>query len=57
MEFVLKPWHMAILALASWMNRERQKMINYLQVKNGVLREKFGKNVFFSMMTNDDGSQ
>lgn len=51
MEFLLKPWHVAILTIASWMNREQQKVIDYLQVENAVLREKFGKK---RILLNDD---
>ena len=42
-EFVLKPWHLLVLFEASRLNREQQRIIEYLQVENQVLREKLGK--------------
>jgi len=42
-EFVVKPWHLFVLFLASHLNREQQRIIEYLQEENQVLREKSGK--------------
>ncbi len=36
LEFVLKPWHLIVLYLASHLNREQERIIEYLQVKNEV---------------------
>jgi len=43
LEFILKPWHLIVLFLASQLGREQQRVIEYLQVENEVLREKLGK--------------
>jgi transposase InsO family protein len=51
LEFVLKPWHLIVLYLASHLNREQQRIIEYLQVENEVLREKLGKK---RILLNDD---
>jgi transposase len=51
LEFVLKPWHLFVLFLASHINREQQRVIAYLQVENQVLREKLGKG---RILLNDD---
>ena len=40
---VLKPWHIIVFSLASHLNREQQRVIEYLQAENQVLREKLGK--------------
>jgi len=51
LEFILKPWHLLILFLASHLNQEQQRIIEYLQVENQVLREKLGKK---RILLNDD---
>ncbi len=51
LEFILKPWHLVTLFLASHLNREQQRLIEYLQVENQVLREKLGKK---RILLNDD---
>ena len=51
LEFILKPWHLIVLFLASHLNREQQCIIEYLQVENQVLREKLGKK---RILLNDD---
>jgi len=51
MEFILHPWHFLILALSASINRERDKIIEYLIVENRVLREKLGKG---RILLNDD---
>ncbi|MAT14783.1 MAG: hypothetical protein CMJ46_05870 [Planctomyces sp.] len=43
MNFMMQPWHLLVLSLASWLNREQQQVIEYLQAENRVLREKLGK--------------
>jgi hypothetical protein len=40
LEFILKPWHLVVLFLASQSNREQQRAIEYLHVENQVLRGK-----------------
>jgi len=51
LEFILKPWHLMVLSLASQINREQQRTIEYLHVENQVLREKLGKG---RILLNDD---
>lgn len=51
LEFILKPWHLIVLFLASHLNREQQRAIEYLQVENQILREKLGKG---RILLNDD---
>lgn len=43
LEFILRPWHLIVLFMASQLNLEQQRIIKYLQVENQVLREKLGK--------------
>ena len=43
LEFLLKPWHLIVLYLAAYLNREQQRIIDYLEVENEVLREKLGR--------------
>jgi putative transposase len=43
MSFVLQPWQLLGLILAGWINREQQKLIDYLRTENQILREKLGK--------------
>ncbi|MAT15366.1 MAG: hypothetical protein CMJ46_08865 [Planctomyces sp.] len=38
----MQPWYLLVLSLASWLNREQQQAIEYLQTENRVLREKLG---------------
>ncbi|NQU74899.1 MAG: helix-turn-helix domain-containing protein, partial [Planctomycetes bacterium] len=51
LEFILKPWHLIVLYMASQINREQQDVIEYLQVENQALREKLGKK---RILLNDD---
>jgi len=51
MEFVLHPWHLLVLALSALINREQEKVIEYLLAENRVLREKLGKG---RILLNDD---
>ena len=43
MKFVLQPWQLLLLILASWVNRQQQEVIDYLHTENAVLKEKLGK--------------
>jgi len=42
MKFILQPWQLMLIILASWVNRQQQEVIDYLRTENGVLREKLG---------------
>ena len=33
-------WHFLLVALADWMNRQQQEVIEYLKEENRILREK-----------------
>jgi hypothetical protein len=35
-------WHVVLVALAGWLNREQQKIVEYLREENRVLREQLG---------------
>ena len=37
-----KPWTFFMVALAGWMNRRQQEVIEYLRTENRILREKLG---------------
>ena len=37
-----KPFHFLIVAIAGWMNRQQQQVIEYLRTEKQVLREKLG---------------
>ena len=43
LDFILRPWHLLVLFLASHLNQEQQRIIEYLQAENQVLWEKLGK--------------
>jgi hypothetical protein len=43
MNIVLQPWHLLVLILASWFNRQQQAAVDYLLAENQVLREIQGK--------------
>ena len=51
MKFVLQPWQLLLIILASWINRQQQKVIEYLRTENAVLKEKLGKKRI--LLTND----
>ena len=34
MNFILHPWHLLVLALAGWVNREQLQIIEYLKIPN-----------------------
>jgi hypothetical protein len=37
-----KPWTFFLVAVAGWMNRQQQQVIEYLRTENSILREKLG---------------
>jgi hypothetical protein len=37
-----KPWTFFLVAVAGWMNRQQQQVIEYLREENRILREKLG---------------
>jgi putative transposase len=43
MKFILQPWQLMLIILASWVNRQQQEVIEYLRTESAVLKEKFGK--------------
>lgn len=43
MSFVLQPWHLLLMILAGWVNRQQQQAIEYLRTENRGLKEKLGK--------------
>ena len=43
MKFLLQPWQLFVIILASWINREQQQRIDYLQTQCDVLREHIGE--------------
>ncbi len=51
MKFILQPWQLMLIILASWVNRQQQEVIEYLRTENVVLKEKFGKK---RILLNDD---
>jgi putative transposase len=51
MNFILQPWQLAFVILASWVNHQQQKVNDYLRTENQVLKEKMGKK---RILLNDD---
>ena len=51
MAYVLSPTNLLLACLAGWINREQQRMIEYLQAENKVLREMLGES---RLRFNDD---
>ncbi len=46
---ILQPWQLLLVALAGWINRQQQDVIEYLQEENRVLRNKLkGKRIRFT---------
>jgi putative transposase len=43
MNFLLQPWQLLLLIVASWINEEQQRVIEYLRTENQILKEKLGK--------------
>jgi len=47
--YILQPWQLLLVALAGWINRQQQDVIEYLQEENRVLRSKLkGKRIRFT---------
>ena len=55
MKFILQPWQLMLIILASWVNRQQQEVIEYLRTENAVLQEEFGKKRI--LLTNDQRSR
>jgi hypothetical protein len=46
---VIQPFHLLVIALAGWLNRHQQAVIDYLIEENGVLKEQLeGKRLRFT---------
>ena len=43
MSFILEPWQLLLVVVASWVNQQQQQLIEYLRTENQVLKEKLGK--------------
>ncbi len=43
MSFILHPWQLLLVILASWINRQQQDVLEYPRTENQVLKEKLGK--------------
>ncbi len=43
MKSQLQPWHLLLLILAGWINRQQQNAVEYLLTENRILREKLRK--------------
>ena len=39
MNAIIQPWQLLLITLASWLNREQQQIVEYLQEENEVLKE------------------
>ena len=39
----ISPLHLLVVGLAGWLNREQQRVLEYLKEENRVLRQQFGK--------------
>ena len=51
MSFLLQPWQLLFLAMAGWVNRQQQDVIEYLITEYQVLNEKLGTK---RILLNDD---
>lgn len=51
MAFRFRPWRLYFSLIAGWVNRQQQKLVEYLQTENQVLKEKLGKK---RILLNDD---
>ena len=40
---ILKPWQFIVLAVASWLNKEQQAVIEYRDEEIRILKEKLGR--------------
>ena len=52
MTAVIQPFHLLVIALAGWLNRQQQVVIDYLIEENRVLKEQLGDNDFGSPTNN-----
>ena len=43
MSFLLQPWHVPLVSLAGWVNRQQQQAIEYQRAEIQILKEKLGK--------------
>ena len=43
MNFVLQPWQLLLVIVASWINQQQQQVIDYLLSEIQVLKETHGK--------------
>ena len=39
MNAIIQSWQLLLITLASWLNREQQQIIEYLQAENSILKE------------------
>ena len=39
----ISPLHLLVVGLAGWLNREQQRVLEYLKEENRVLRQQLGK--------------
>lgn len=44
---ILQPWQLLLIALAGWISRQQQDVIEYLQEENRVLKSKLKGMIFF----------
>ncbi len=51
MSFVLRPWHLLLIGLSGWINRQQQAAIEFQRTEVQVLRELLGKK---RLLLNDD---
>jgi hypothetical protein len=42
MDLLLQPWYLLLAVLSEWVRQQQEKVIDYLQIENQVLREKHG---------------
>ena len=51
MDFVLQPWHVCLLILVGWVQRQQQEVIHYPITENRGLKEQIGEK---RILLNDD---
>ena len=39
----LTPFHLLVISLAGWLNKEQRKILEYLLAENAVLRQQLGR--------------
>ena len=42
MNAIIQPFHLLVIALAGWLNRDQQALIDYLVAENRVLKDQLG---------------